>query len=395
MKISSIECAVMDAGWRPWVFVKIETDTGITGCGECSDGKNPWGVAGTVEDMKSLLLGTDPRAYEMRFWDMIRGSRQSPGGIAAKGIAGIECALIDIKARELGISVVELFGGPTREEGRVYWSHCSTSRALHRELLGTPPLRTMEDIAALGREVVERGYTALKTNIVIPGDPATAYFPGFGSGPGGTDQTADSRLIGQIESLVATFREAVGPHVDICLDLNFNFKTEACIRIARELEPYDLMWLEIDMYDPRAIRDIKESTGIPICTGENLYYMRDFLPYFELHAADVFMVDIPWNGFSQAKKVADLAEVYQLNVAPHNYYSHLSSFMGASLCAVVPNVHIMEIDVDDVPWKEEIVTQVPEVEQGMMRVPTAPGWGTELNWQEVLKHPWRDKKSYL
>ena len=123
--------------------------------------------------------------------------------------------------------------------------------------------------------------------------------------------------------------------------------------------------------------------------------MRDFLPYFELHAADVFMIDIPWNGFSQAKKVADLAEVYQLNVAPHNYYSHLSSFMGASLCAVVPNVHIMEIDVDDVPWKEEIVTQVPEVEQGMMRVPTAPGWGTELNWQEVLKHPWRDKKSYL
>jgi L-alanine-DL-glutamate epimerase-like enolase superfamily enzyme len=396
VKIASIDCAVVDAGWRPWVFVKIETDTGVTGYGECSDGRNPWGVAGTVEDMKPLLLGTDPRAYEMRFWDMIRGSRQSPGGIAAKGIAGIECALIDIKARALGISVVELFGGPTREEVRVYWSHCSTSRALHPELLGTPPLRTMEDIAALGREVVERGYTALKTNIVIPGDPATAYFPGFGSGPGSTDQTASSRLIGQIESLVATFRESVGPEVDICLDLNFNFKTEACVRIARALEPYDLMWLEIDMYEPRATRQIRESTSIPICTGENLYYMRDFIPYFELHAADVYMVDIPWNGFSQAKKVGDLAEVYQLNMAPHNYYSHLSTFMSASLCGVLPNVHIMEVDVDDVSWKDEVVTQLPRVEKGMMRVPTAPGWGTELNWQEVVKkHPWQDKKSYL
>ena len=117
MKIASIECAVMDAGWRPWVFVKIETDTGVTGYGECSDGKNPWGVAGTVEDMKPLLLGTDPRAYEMRFWDMIRGSRQSPGGIAAKGIAGIECALIDIKARELGISVRSMRRYVERVEG--------------------------------------------------------------------------------------------------------------------------------------------------------------------------------------------------------------------------------------------------------------------------------------
>ena len=393
MKIASVDCTVVDAGWRPWVFVKVETDSGITGYGECSDGKNPWGVAGTVEDMKPLLMGTDPRAFEMRFWDMIRGSRQSPGGIAAKGIAGIECALVDIKAKDLGISVVELFGGPTRERVRLYCSHCSTSRARHPELLGTPPLRSMEDISALGREVVDRGYTALKTNIVIPGDPATTYFPGFASGPGTTDQTLGHGILAQIETLIATFRESVGDRADICLDLNFNFKPEACVRIARALEPYDLMWLEIDMYDPRALLQIKESTSIPICTGENLYYMRDFIPYFDLHAADVFMVDIPWNGFSQSKKVGDLADVYQLNMAPHNYYSHLSSFMGASLCAVLPNVHIMEIDVDDVPWKDDLVTIQPQIESGHMIVPSGPGWGTDLNWDQALEHPWRDKKS--
>ncbi len=161
VKITNIETFIVDAGWRPWTFVKIETDEGVTGYGECSDGRSPSGVVGTIQDLKPLLIDQDPRAYEMRFWDMLRGTRQSPGGIAAKAIAGIECALIDIKAKALGISVVELFGGPTREKVRVYWSHCGTSRARYPDILGTPPIRTMEDISNLGREVVERGFTAL------------------------------------------------------------------------------------------------------------------------------------------------------------------------------------------------------------------------------------------
>ena len=150
MKITTIDTAVVNAGWRPWVFVRIETNSGIVGFGECSDGKNPWGVVGVIEDLKALLLGQDPRPYEMRYWDMIRGSRQSPGGIAAKGIAGIELALVDIKARSLGISVTELFGGPTRARVRVYWSHCCTSRAIDPNLLGVPPLRSMADFCAFG-----------------------------------------------------------------------------------------------------------------------------------------------------------------------------------------------------------------------------------------------------
>ena len=106
--------------------------------------------------------------------------------------------------------------------------------------------------------------------------------------------------------------------------------------------------------------------------------MRDYIPYFDLHAADVFMIDLPWNGFSQAKKIADLAEVYQLNIAPHNYYSHLATFISASLCAVVPNVRIMETEVDDVPWKDDLTTNGPEIINGEMTVPSGPGWGTEL-----------------
>lgn len=388
MKITNIETFIVDAGWRPWIFVRVDTDEGISGWGECSDGRSPYGVTGTVRDLTPLLIGKDPRAYEMRFWDMLRGTRQSPGGIAAKAIAGVELALIDIKARALGISVVELFGGPTRERVRVYWSHCGTSRARHYDLLNTPPLRTMDDIAALGREVVEKGYTALKTNIVVPGDPASVYFGGFGGEPGTTDGVVSRQILRHIETLIGTFRDAVGPDVDINLDLNFNFKPESCMRIAQVLEQFDLLWLEIDMYEPDAIRQIKDATSTKICTGENLFYMREFIPYFQARSADVFMIDVPWNGFAQSKKVGDLAEAYQLNVAPHNYYSHLATCISASLCAVLPNVRIMEIDVDDVPWREDMVTNVPRIENGYLTIPSGTGWGTEMV-EEVLKaHPW-------
>ena len=375
MKITNIETFIVDAGWRPWTFVKVETDEGVTGYGECSDGRNPNGVVGTIKDFTPLMIGRDPRAYEMRFWDMIRGSRQSPGGIAAKAIAGIECALVDIKAKALGISVVELFGGPTRDDVRVYWSHCGSSRARNYELIGVPPLKSMDSIAALGREVIERGFTALKTNVIFPGDTASVHFGGFGGGPGTTDGNVTSQVLRHIETLIGTFREAVGPDVSINLDLNFNFKPEACMRIAKVLEQFDLLWLEIDMYDHEAIRQIKDSTSTKICTGENLYYMREYLPYFECRAADVFMIDVPWNGFAPSKKIGDLANVFQLNVAPHNYYSHLATYMSASLCAVLPNVRIMEIDIDDVPWKDDLTTHVPDITDGYMKIPTRPGWG--------------------
>ena len=351
MKIARVTPFIVDAGWRPWIFVKVETDDGLIGWGECSDGRSPFGVAGTVRDLAPLLIGKDPRAFEMRFWDMIRGTRQSPGGIAAKAIAGVEPAVSDIKARALGMSVIELSGGPTREDIRLYWSHCGTTRARNYDLLKTPPIHSMADIGRLGREVVEKGYTALKTNIILPGDPADVYFGGFGGPPGTTDGVVSREMLRHIEELIGTFRDAVGPQVDINLDLNFNFKPESCMRIAQILEPFDLLWLEIDMYDPHAIRQIKDACSTKICTGENLFYMREFIPYFEARAADVFMIDVPWNGFAQSKKIGDLAEAYQFNVAPHNYYSHLSTFISASLCAVLPNIRIQEIDVDDVPWR--------------------------------------------
>ena len=392
MKITNIETFIVDAGWRPWGFVKVETDEGITGWGECSDGRSPQGVAATIADLEPILLGQDPREFETRFWDMYRGTRQSLGGIAAKAMAGLDCAFIDIKAKSLGISVAELFGGPVREKVRVYWSHCGSSRIQNYELIGVPQLRTWDDISNLGKEVVDRGFTALKTNVIGPGDSPVRISGGFGGPKGTTDQVITKGGLKHIEKLIGTFRDAVGPNVDINLDLNFNFKTESCLRIAKVLEQFDLLWLEIDMYDPESLRQIKDSTTTRICTGENLFYMRGYLPYFQQHSADIFMIDVPWNGFSQSKKIGDLAEVFEHNVAPHNYYSHLSTFISAALCATLPNIRIMEIDIDDVPWKDDLTTNTPEIIDGYMTIPNGLGWGIDINEEVARAHPWDGTK---
>jgi L-alanine-DL-glutamate epimerase-like enolase superfamily enzyme len=393
MKITNVETFVVDAGWRAWTYVKVETDEGITGWGECSDARSPHGITGSVADLRPHLVGQDPRAYEARFIDMARTLRSSAGGIAAKAIAGVEGALLDIKARALGISVTELMGGPTRERVRLYWSHCGTTRVRHHDMVGKPPIESWNDVTALAQEVVARGFTALKTNILMPGKGGT-WFSGFDGSMGPNDEWAPNSLLAHIEKLIGTIRDAVGPDFDINLDLNFHFKAEACMRIARVLEPFNLHWLELDNPDPDCVLQIKQSTSTRICTDETLIHMQGYLPIFQRHAADVFMIDVPWNGLAQSKKIGDLAGAYQHNVAPHNHYSHLSTFMSACLCAVLPNVRIMEIDIDDVPWKDELATAVPEIVAGYMTIPKGPGWGVAINEDVARAHAWDPAKSH-
>ena len=390
MKITGIDTFVVDAGWRPWQYIAVRTDEGITGYGECSDGRNPYGVVETAKEFEAILIGKDPRPVEARYWDMYRMGRQSPGGIVGKAIAGIDMALWDIKGKALGVPVYELAGGPMRERQRVYWSHCGSSRMGNAELIGVPPLNTWADVTALGKEVVERGFTALKTNPLIPHEePSTWHrLGGFGGGPGTTDGNVSNEFLDGIRTQIGTLRDAVGPYVDIALDLNFNFRVEAAKRIVKALEEFRMMWVEIDIYEPDGLREIRDSTTVPICSGENLITSREYRRYFEARSMDVCMVDLPWNGFTQSKKVADMAETFDVNVAPHNYYSHLSTLHSMALCASVPNVRISEIDIDDVPWKDDLLTEKLVIENGEVVIPNRPGWGGDLNEEVAKAHPW-------
>ena len=129
-----------------------------------------------------------------------------------------------------------------------------------------------------------------------------------------------------------------------------------------------------------------------MCSGENLFGPRDYRRYFEARSMDVCMIDLPWNGFGPAKKVADMAETFEVNCAPHNYYSHLSTLHSAHLCAVIPNVRICEIDIDDVPWKDDLITEKLEIDQGDVLIPDRPGWGADLNEEVARAHVWERER---
>ncbi|HAL49005.1 MAG: mandelate racemase/muconate lactonizing enzyme family protein [SAR202 cluster bacterium] len=386
MKITDVETFVVDGGRRPWLFSVVRTDAGITGYGEFGSGVAAHALIGLIEDLKPIVVGKDPEAVEKLYFDMYRTLRQAPGGLAQMGIAGIELACWDIKGKAMGVPVNNLLGGPYREKQRVYWSHLASARASRPELAPDRPLRDWDAVAAAAQEAPARGYDAFKTNILWPGDPPRAISQ---SRDGlNHDQRADTEIVRNAEKQISVMREAVGPDVDILLDINYNFKTEGAIRIARALEPYGLFWIEHDNEDPEALAQLKASTTTMLCSGEQHFTMREYLPYFELRAMDTVMVDVQWQGFGASKKVADLAEAYELNIAPHNPASELASFQSVHLCASVSNVRIMESDPEGVPWRFELFTERPEVIDSYMTVPTAPGWGCDLVEEAAKKYAW-------
>ena len=387
MRVASLESLFCDAGWRPWIFLKLTTDDGLVGWSEVTDSHgSPRGLAGIVEDLAPLVVGRDPRAVEAIYWDLYRATRQSPGSVVAKAIGGIENALLDVKAKALGVPVYELFGGPTREAIRAYWSHCGTTRARAFEVTGTPMLASYDDVSALGREVVERGFSAFKTNLVVPGDEPQVLHPGFGTGA--VDEHVSRETVEALERLFEAFEQGTEGKVEPILDLNFNAKPDGAMRVAKALERFGLAWLEVDCYEPAALALVRRRAPMPICSGENLYGARAFRPLLEAGALDVASVDVIWNGFAQSKKIADLAETFEVTCAPHNYYSHLATFISAQWCAAIPNARILEVDVDDVPWKDELTTAVPEITAGEVRVPLRPGWGADVDEDVLRRHPW-------
>lgn len=388
MRIVAIEDLHCDAGWRVWSFLKVVTDQGVVGWSEYNESYGSKGLTAVIRKLADDLIGLDPRPVERITAMLYARTRQAPGGLIAQAIAAIENALVDVKAKALGVSVAELLGGPVRERLRLYWSHCGSYRLNHAKVMGTAPLSGLADVKALGAEVREKGFSALKTNIFVfdRGEPYM-HQPGFTRGDGWPELNVDRRLLRIITDQLAAFRDGAGSDMDLLLDLNFNFKTEGYLEVARAAAPYGLMWLEIDSFDPAALATIRAGASMPIASCESLFGRRQFRPYLDRQSMDVAIVDVPWNGILESMKIAAMAEAYEVNVAPHNFYGHLSTMMSAHFCAAIPNFRIMEIDIDDVPWKDEVVGPAPVIEHGHLVLPNRPGWGVEVNEKAVRAHP--------
>ena len=388
MKIKSYEIFRCDAGWRLFSFLKLVTDTGPIGWSEYNESFGSPGLSGVIENLIPSVVGMDPMDIELVNAVLATKSTQSRGGVVRQAIAAIENALLDIKGKALGVPVYQLFGGKLRDRIPVYWSHCGSYRMRNPDLCGTPAVRSYDDMARTGEEVRRKGFTACKTNIAMEVDgKLRAYRPGFVVGKGFPERNWDAFIARSAARTVEAFRAGAGPDVGIMLDTNFHFRTEGFKRIAEAVGPTGLTWLELDIHDPKSIAMIRRDAPCPIASGETLLERRDFRPYLEAYAFDTAIVDVIWNGFNESLKIASMADVYEVNVAPHNFYGHLASAISAHFCAAVPNFRIMEIDIDGVPWRDEIVDNPPVFEKGDYLLPKGPGWGVEPNEAAMRRHP--------
>jgi L-alanine-DL-glutamate epimerase-like enolase superfamily enzyme len=388
MKITAIETLSCDAGWRDYKFVKLTTDGGIVGWSEFAEGFGSPGVEAVIHRLAPRVVGQPVGEHERIYADLYSATRPGAGSVIGQALGAIENALLDAKARALGVPCYELLGGKMRDRLRVYWSHCATWRINHPTWY-KPAITDLDGVKAIGREVREKGFTALKTNIFLyePGGcNPKGWRPGFGA-PFQPEINVDRAVLRNLRLHLEALREGAGPDVDFLLDLNFNAKTEGYLRILRDIAGLDMFWVEIDTFSPEALGYIRRQSPHAIASCETLMNLRAFLPYFREQAVDVAIVDVPWNGAWQSMKVAAAAEAHEVNVAPHNFYGHLCTMMAAHFCAAVPNFRIMETDLDRLAWDDELVTHPPVFQDGHLVLPDRPGWGTEPNEEALRAHP--------
>jgi galactonate dehydratase len=386
MKVTGLDVLRCDAGWRNYYFLKLSTDDGIVGWSEFDEGFGSPGITAVIERLAPRVIGQSAFDHERIYAELYCLTRPAAGGVVAEGLGAIENALLDAKAKALGVPCHVLLGGKIRDRVRVYWSHCATWRINHPSFF-KPPITDLDGVRQIGAEARERGFSALKTNVFLHDErPLHGWRPGFGV-PFQPELNVEKRVLRNLRTHLEAIRDGAGTDMDLLLDLNFNAKTEGYLKILRSIADIEMFWIEIDSYNPEALGYIRRQSPHPISSCETLLGLREFLPYFRAEAMDVAIVDAVWNGVWQSMKIANAAEAFEVNIAPHNFYGHLASFMNVHFAASVPNLRIMEIDIDRLPWDEELFTHAPEFVDGHFAVPDRPGWGTEPIEEALRAHP--------
>lgn len=358
-------------GGRNWLYVKVETDQGISGIGEAYSVGPDEATVKVIEDYKLWLVGQDPRNVQFLF-DLMYNTTRFPGGsVVNAAISGIEHALWDVTGKAAGLPVWALLGGRVRNKVRVYQS-----------IRGGSPQQAAES----AKELIERyGYTAIKMQPHPPNPNAAPY-------------NAVTRSAGE---KVGAVREAVGPDVDIGVDVHAKFfEVNRAIRVAREIEPYRPMWLEEPIrpenYD--AMKKLADHVNIPLASGECNYMKYEFQQLIGTQAVDIVQPDVcVCGGILEMKKIAAMAEAQYMVVAPHNPMSPLATAVNVHFAASTPNFFILEYRAPDSGAHKDVLKEPIMVKNGYVDIPNKPGWGVELNeeaFQFMPPSPWRRTTGY-
>jgi galactonate dehydratase len=363
MRIVAIEPILVGNPWKAWVFAQVKTDEGITGYGEGSLNGFHGAVAAAILDLSGLILEQDPTRIEFLSRSMLRDLYSDGGQIHRAAAAAIEIACWDILGKSLGVPVWRLLGGRVRDRIRAYangWYRTD---------------RKPEAVAAAAKDVVQRGYTALKV------DPfGTAW------------RTMLPRDFELAIEIVAAIREAVGPHVELMVEGHSRFTVDEAVKVAQRLEPYRPAWFEEPIRHDRVTRisEVVKRSPVPIATGESFHTLGEFaelgaaggVAYWQPEAAHL-------GGLWPLKEAAVIAEAHDGVLAPHQAGGPIATMVCLNLAACTPNMYIQEhFDSFNEPWEKDIVSSLPELDaDGFLAIPTAPGIGTELQVDQAQRHP--------
>ena len=372
MKIENLRTVVVNAEMRNWVFCKVETDQpGLYGWGEGSLEWKTRAVVGAIEDFAPMVIGEDPRRIEHIFQKLYRQSFWRLGVIGMSAISAIKQALWDIKGKALGVPVYELLGGQVREKVRMYTHLGGGNMKSVYETFDVGPL------IDLAHKVVEQGYTAVKVVFVPYSEPL--------EGIGKVKQFA--RLMGKL-------RESVGEQIDVMID--FHGRTYPAVAIeyinaVTEFRPY-FCEEPVPPENVEALCEVREKVRVPIATGERLVGRHQFRPIFEKRACHVIQPDLcHCGGLFEAKKIAAMAEVYQMGVAPHNPLGPVANAVALHFALSTPNFLIQEDMLSDVPWRWDVVKSSLRTENGYWLPSDVPGLGIEVDEARASEHPFQQE----
>ncbi|BCU70097.1 galactonate dehydratase [Stygiolobus caldivivus] len=362
MRIKDVRVYLVNAVWRNFVIVRVDTDEGVTGYGEGTMGDFEKTVEAAVNDFKPFLIGREVNVQEVSnflyrhfFW---RG-----GPILMSAISAVEQALWDIMGKSLNRPVYELLGGKVRDKVRVYANGFISGD------------RSPEEFARAVRETVESGFTAVKID------------PFGGSGP----QISVEELE-RAKARLKAIRDSVGYGVDVMLDAHGRFNVSSAVKVANEIARYEPFWLEepVPEEDIKALRYVKERSPVPIASGERIVTKFRYREFLEERAADIIQPDVCHVGGVWAfREIASMAETYYTTVAPHNPNGPIATAATLNLMLNINNPLIMEFWVDAQSVRKSIIKEYFKVKDSYIYATNKPGLGVEVNQEALEKFPYK------
>ncbi len=360
---------------RNWVFVKVETDQpGLFGWGEASLEWKTRSVVGAIEDFTPMVLGEDPSRIEHLYQKMYRQSFWRTGVIGLSAISGIEQACWDILGKSLNQPVYKLLGGAVRSKVRMY-THLGGGdmRAVY-ETQWSDDAKIFADRALA---VVAKGYSAVKVLITPP-----------------TESLNSIAAYRYAERSMAALRLAVGEGIDILVDCHGRHSLANALEFCRVLAPYKPYFVEepVPPENVDVMAEVRKASPVPIATGERLVTRHQFREIFEKLACHVIQPDLcHCGGLWEAKKIAAMAEVYTMGVAPHNPLGPIANAAALHFDLSTPNFLIQEDMLADVPWRWEVVQHALVSAEGCWLPPEAPGLGIEVDENAAAQHPFQQE----